>query len=107
MTPSSCPSPSSNNNYAHDTYDPAELKIVNGPAPHNGGLVAALDSWDGSIKWTFANPMPQIGNPLQDAQSQAPVTVANGVVFYASMDATGMLFFLDAATGKQLNRCVQ
>lgn len=42
--------------------------------------------------------------PPKHARSQAPMTVANGVVFYASMDAKGTLFFLDAATGKMLGR---
>lgn len=30
------------------------------------------------------------------------MTVANGVVYYASMDADGTLFFLDAASGRPL-----
>lgn len=33
---------------------------------------------------------------------QAPITVANGVVYYPSMDAAGTLFYLDALTGRQL-----
>lgn len=40
--------------------------------------------------------------PPQNARSQAPMTVANGVVYYASMDAAGSLFYLEAATGRLL-----
>jgi outer membrane protein assembly factor BamB len=40
--------------------------------------------------------------PPKNALSQAPMTVANGVVYYASMDAKGTLFYLEAATGRLL-----
>jgi polyvinyl alcohol dehydrogenase (cytochrome) len=65
----------------------------------NGGMLAALDPWDGSVVWTFANPEPQINNDAQNALSIAPVTVAGGVVYYSSMDAQGKTFMLNAKTG--------
>lgn len=70
------------------------------PASAEGGLCVALDAWDGAVKWTFANPArDQAGRA---ARSLAPVTVANGVVAYASMDPKGTLFLLRAADGKLL-----
>ena len=68
----------------------------------NGGLAMALDSWNGSIVWTFINPNPHWSNASNYALSQAPMTVANGVVYYASMDPAGVLYYLDAATGAVL-----
>lgn len=89
----------SNNNFFHK---PLSRWFPNAnPAP-TGGMAAALDPFDGSILWTFANPEPQAGDPGVNALSQAPVTVANGVVFYPSMDAAGKIFFLDAKTGRLL-----
>jgi polyvinyl alcohol dehydrogenase (cytochrome) len=68
-----------------------------------GGMIAALDSWDGSVLWSFANPEPQLGAPDKNALSQAPVTVAADVVYYSSMDPQGKLFLLNARTGSVLN----
>jgi len=68
----------------------------------NGGLAMALDSWNGSIVWTFINPNPHWSNASNYALSQAPMTVANGVVYYASMDPAGVLYYLNAATGAVL-----
>lgn len=73
-----------------------------GSPTNNGGMIAALDPWDGTVLWTFANPEPQINNDAQNALSNAPVTVAGGVVYYASMDAQGKLFMLNAKTGAVL-----
>jgi polyvinyl alcohol dehydrogenase (cytochrome) len=70
------------------------------PASTNGGLCVALDAWDGTVRWTFANPaLDQSG---RNAKSLAPITVANGVLAYASMDPTGRLFMLRATDGKLL-----
>lgn len=88
----------SNNNFFHKPLSPW---VNQTPAP-TGGMAAALDPFDGSILWTFANPEPQLGDPSLNALSQAPMTVANGVVFYPSMDPTGRLFYLDAKTGRLL-----
>jgi polyvinyl alcohol dehydrogenase (cytochrome) len=100
-----------NNNYGHVALDlagaDAYLKPVPNapgaaapPATANGGHLTALDAWDGSIKWTFTNPAKD--NAGKDAWSLAPVTVANGVVLYASADTKGTLFALNAADGKLL-----
>jgi polyvinyl alcohol dehydrogenase (cytochrome) len=70
---------------------------------NSGGMIAALDAWDGTVLWTFANPEPQNGDATKQALSQAPVTVAGGIVYYASMDAQGKLFLLDASTGAVLS----
>lgn len=72
------------------------------PTTTNGALVSALDAWDGTILWTFANPTTSWNFPPAKAQAQAPLTVANDVLFYASMDADGTVFYLDASTGKLL-----
>ncbi|KAI8476856.1 MAG: pyrrolo-quinoline quinone repeat-containing protein [Monoraphidium minutum] len=76
------------------------------PASTTGGMCIAVDAWDGSIKWTFANPATrQLGNRTVNAGSLNPVTVANGVVFYASMDlANGWLHALNSADGRLLGR---
>jgi polyvinyl alcohol dehydrogenase (cytochrome) len=47
--------------------------------------------------------MPHPGNSTRNALSQAPVTVAGGVVLYPSMDKMGNVFFLEATTGKLLH----
>eukprot|EP00899_Mesostigma_viride_P005703 jgi/Mesvir1/15133/Mv14766-RA.1 len=92
----------SNNNYFHRPLDTAALKVVNTGFVPTGGLVSALDAWDGTILWTYANPAPQMGNAALNALSQAPVTVANGVVMYGSMDPSGRLSFLNATSGALL-----
>ncbi|KIY99021.1 hypothetical protein MNEG_8939 [Monoraphidium neglectum] len=70
------------------------------PASTNGGLCVALDAWDGTVRWTFANPM--LDQAGRNAKSLAAITVANGVLTYASMDPTGRLFMLRATDGKLL-----
>uniref|UniRef100_A0A383VAH7 Pyrrolo-quinoline quinone repeat domain-containing protein n=1 Tax=Tetradesmus obliquus TaxID=3088 RepID=A0A383VAH7_TETOB len=105
-----------NNNYLSVPINLSSMKAVPNklgsnaiPATTQGGIAAAVDAYDGNIVWTFANPTPHWGdvqagvNPPKEARSQAPMTVANGVVFYASMDLQGTLFTLNAATGKLLN----
>lgn len=100
----------SNNNFWHAPLDQSALlgvpntpgaTIPPSPSP-TGGLAAAMNAYDGTLLWSFANPTPQINSNTLNALSQAPVTVANGVVLYPSMDAAGTLFFLDALTGKLL-----
>ena len=99
----------SNNNFFNAPLDLAALKAVPNipgavapPLSATGGLVSALDLWQGDILWTFTNPMPSATNATLNARSQAPVTVAGGVVFYSSMDATGKVFTLEAKTGRLL-----
>lgn len=89
----------SNNNFFHL---PLSQWFPSASTPPTGGMAAALDPFDGGILWAFANPEPQLGDPTVNALSQAPMTVANGVVFYPSMDPTGKLFYLDAKTGRAL-----
>jgi polyvinyl alcohol dehydrogenase (cytochrome) len=104
-----------NNNYNSVAVDLTGMKAVSNklgsnaiPTSTQGGLAAAVDAYDGNIVWTFANPTPHWGDvqagvtPPKAARSQAPMTVANGVVFYSSMDLDGTLFTLNAATGKLL-----
>src|SRR5262249_4336104 len=61
-------------------------------APATGGSWAALDTATGRIDWQTADPA--------GALDLAPVTVAHGVVYAASMAKSGNeMFALDAATG--------
>jgi polyvinyl alcohol dehydrogenase (cytochrome) len=64
-----------------------------------GGSWAALDPADGHIIWQVADP--------NGAMDLAPMTVANGVVYAASMGGSssttaGTMFALDAASGSTL-----
>jgi hypothetical protein len=54
------------------------------------------------VLWTFANPARDGAG--RNAWSLAPVTVANGVVLYASADPSGTLFMVGAAGGGLLGR---
>ncbi|WIA28036.1 hypothetical protein OEZ86_010622 [Tetradesmus obliquus] len=101
----------SNNNANGVSVDLTQMKAVPNtpgaaapPASTKGGLAAAVDAFSGKLLWTFANPTMHWDTsvPPQNARSQAPMTVANGVVYYASMDAAGSLFYLKAATGRLL-----
>uniref|UniRef100_A0A383V615 Pyrrolo-quinoline quinone repeat domain-containing protein n=1 Tax=Tetradesmus obliquus TaxID=3088 RepID=A0A383V615_TETOB len=101
----------SNNNANGVSVDLTQMKAVPNtpgaaapPASTKGGLAAAVDAFSGKLLWTFANPTMHWDTsvPPQNARSQAPMTVANGVVYYASMDAAGSLFYLEAATGRLL-----
>lgn len=108
----------SNNNYLSISTDLTGMKsVVNfptktnqrPPASTNGGVAAAVNAYDGTIEWTFANPTPHWADlslaaaDQRRARSQAPMTVANNIVFYPSMDLDGTLFMLDARTGKLLS----
>lgn len=54
----------------------------------------ALDADTGKIVWSTANP--------SNDTAQAPVTVANGVVFAGSVASNGPVYAMDASTGKIL-----
>jgi polyvinyl alcohol dehydrogenase (cytochrome) len=66
----------------------------------NGGSWAALDPATGAILWQVADPGFSTVHPGQHALALGPVTVANGVVYVASM--SGYMYALDAATGATL-----
>jgi polyvinyl alcohol dehydrogenase (cytochrome) len=60
----------------------------------NAGLFSALDARDGTILWQTADP--------NNGPDQAPVTVANGVVYGCAVDPEGHMYALDAASGEIL-----
>jgi polyvinyl alcohol dehydrogenase (cytochrome) len=65
------------------------------------GFWAALDPADGHIVWQIANPAlsrPATGG----ASTDGPVVVVNGVLFGGSMDQSGTMFAMNAATGEVL-----
>jgi polyvinyl alcohol dehydrogenase (cytochrome) len=65
------------------------------------GFWAALDAADGHIVWQIANPAlsrPATGGGSTDG----PVVVVNGVLFGGSMDPSGTMFAMNAATGEVL-----
>jgi len=66
----------------------------------NGGSWAALDPATGAILWQVPDPGYSTIHPKDPALSLGPVTVANGVVYVASM--SGYMFALDGATGATL-----
>jgi polyvinyl alcohol dehydrogenase (cytochrome) len=68
--------------------------------PTGVGSWAALDRSTGETIWQIANPA--MTAPLGGASVNGPVTVVNGVVFVGSMDADGMMYAIDAASGKIL-----
>ncbi|KAJ7953774.1 Polyvinylalcohol dehydrogenase [Quillaja saponaria] len=67
-------------------------------APSNktttAGAWVALDANSGRILWTTANP--------SNETAQAPVTLANGVIFAGSVASNGPLYAMDANTGNIL-----
>ena len=71
-----------------------------------GGSWAALDPITGTILWQTADPQTEtLPAPLGTVGvwDLGPVTVANGVVYTASMAKSGhQMFALDAATGQIL-----
>jgi polyvinyl alcohol dehydrogenase (cytochrome) len=91
-----------NANSDHKTWDLVPFGGVT-----NGGIWSALDAASGQIIWQVANTNPD-PNPLGvlppglRAGSNAPVTVANGVVYGCSLDPQGHMYAFDAATGAQL-----
>lgn len=58
------------------------------------GAWVALDADSGEILWTTANP--------SNDTAQAPVTVANGVVFAGSVASNGPIYAMKANTGRIL-----
>eukprot|EP00884_Botryococcus_braunii_P003047 jgi/Botrbrau1/12743/Bobra.67_1s0102.1 len=78
-----------------------------------GGYSIALDL-DGKILWETANPYPILLSPLRLLDNEpgglwptwavniGPMSVANGVVYWPSMDFFGHLIFLDAKNGQIL-----
>jgi outer membrane protein assembly factor BamB len=89
----------SNNNFFHEPL--TDLFPGMNPAP-TGGVAAALDAFDGKILWAYPNLEAQLGDSTLHALSQGPLTVANGVLFYPSMDAKGKLIYLNARTGQKI-----
>ena len=66
----------------------------------NGGSWAALDPSTGAILWQVENATLNPLNPSEPAMALGPVTVANGVLYCASM--SGAMFALDAGSGDTL-----
>jgi polyvinyl alcohol dehydrogenase (cytochrome) len=58
------------------------------------GVWTALDAGTGAVLWQVT--------PTHGGGTSGPVTTANGVVFGCSLDATGHMYALDAATGHEL-----
>lgn len=83
----------SNNNFLNVTVNLTRMNsVVNFPTTTNqlpptstdGGLAAAVDAYTGEILWAFANPLLHWDNSGKKSRSQAPMTVANDIVFYPS-----------------------
>src|ERR1700691_4652841 len=66
----------------------------------NGGSWAALNPATGAILWQVADPGYSTVHPSNHSMALGPVTVANGVVYAASM--SGAMYAFDAATGATL-----
>eukprot|EP00884_Botryococcus_braunii_P023251 jgi/Botrbrau1/960/Bobra.114_1s0004.1 len=74
-----------------------------------GSYAIGLDL-NGNILWETANPWPVLVSPIRLfaglsptwAVNLGPVSVANGVVYWPSMDYQGRLIFLDAKNGRIL-----
>ena len=64
-------------------------------APGDAGV-----SNHGKILWQIANP--SMTAPLQGGSVNGPPAIINGVMFVGSMDAMGMMYALDSATGNIL-----
>ncbi len=76
-----------------------EYKLQPSGETTTGGLWSALDAATGKIIWQTADPA--------GARDEAPMTVANGVVYAGSMasgEGTNNMYALDAKTGKILWR---
>jgi polyvinyl alcohol dehydrogenase (cytochrome) len=93
-------------NHHHLPYQLTENGVL-GTTTVTGGSWAALDPRTGTILWQTADPqvetLPDLG--VVGVWDLAPVTVANGVVYAASMAKLAhqkQLFALDAATGAML-----
>jgi len=68
--------------------------------PWNGASWAALNQATGAILWQVPDPGMSTVYPTLHALALAPVTVANGVVYVASM--SGHMYALNAASGATL-----
>jgi polyvinyl alcohol dehydrogenase (cytochrome) len=80
----------------------AQYNLQPSGKPATTGSWAALDPKDGKILWQTAKPLEKC---LQGCMGLGPASVANGVVFAASMDsnpANQTMFALDARTGDVL-----
>lgn len=66
----------------------------------NGGSWAALDAATGQFIWQVPDPGKDPVHPGAPAMAMGPVTVANGVLYCASM--SGAMYALNAATGATL-----
>lgn len=78
---------SANTNFANHT-------LFGGASWTLAGSWMAVRVLDGTIVWETANPA--------NATAYGPVSVANGVVYAASLDAVGHFYAMDAATGTVL-----
>lgn len=73
---------------------PAPWTLANGSTVKSGGW-AAVDARTGKVIWTTPDP--------NGSRAEAPVSVANGVVFGCNLDpGKGTMFALNAATGAVL-----
>ncbi|HXM44611.1 MAG TPA: PQQ-binding-like beta-propeller repeat protein [Bryobacteraceae bacterium] len=66
----------------------------------DGASWAALNAATGAIVWQVEDPGMSTVHPTEHAMALAPTTVANGVVYVASM--SGYMYALNAATGATL-----
>jgi polyvinyl alcohol dehydrogenase (cytochrome) len=66
----------------------------------DGGSWAALDAATGTVIWQVMDPGMSTVVPGSPAMAMGPVTVANGVLYCASM--SGAMYALNAATGATL-----
>lgn len=93
-------------NQHHLPYQLTQDGVLGG-APVTGGSWAALDPLNGRILWQTADPQVETlaGVGTVGVWDLAPVTVANGVLYAASMAKLAnqnQMFALDAATGQTL-----
>jgi polyvinyl alcohol dehydrogenase (cytochrome) len=82
-------------NSAHRTYTLQPSGIS-----WNGGSWTALNAATGQFIWQVEDPGESTVQPGVPAMALGPVTVANGVVYCASM--SGAMYALNAATGATL-----
>jgi len=87
-------------NHHHIRYQLTQNGVTSG-AYFTGGSWAALDPETGKILWQTADPQSEtLAGHAVGVWDLAPVSVANGVLYAASMAKTGDEYYaLDAATG--------
>ena len=68
----------------------------------DGGIWSALDAATGKVLWQVANTTPDPLIPGMKAGSNAPVTIANGIVYGCSLDPQGHMYAFDAVNGAKL-----